>query len=166
MNSQFAKLEAEIVSTIKNVPASILTGRGDGEWTVTIKRALISLGVKNGYNVCAAGFPDECEREWLYDLVWYRNDPPEHLREIGLVVESEWAKNVHAVKYDFEKLLVAKSPIKVMVFQDFKDSSIEQMWSLLEKGIHTFKAEAAGEKYLLAGFNNADYEFQIKPILA
>ncbi len=159
-------LESEIISTIKAIPKAIERGTCLARWTATLKRALIDLGKKNNYRVCAAGFlPDDCDIEWLYDLVWFRNDPPEHLREIGLVLESEWSKVPFDIKYDFEKLLVAKSPIKVMVFQDYQEN-LPQMLSLLETGIRCFRAEPANESYIFAGFRNSEYAFEFKTIRA
>ena len=67
MSAQLANSEAEIISAITGIPATIPPGRGDAEWTAAIKRALMGLGKKNGYNVC--GFPPECENEWLYAQV-------------------------------------------------------------------------------------------------
>ncbi len=138
--------------------------RGDGEWTAAIKRSLIKLGRTRGYNVCASGFPDECEKRVAFDLVWYRNEPQEHLREIGLIVESEWSRDPFHIKYDFEKLLIAKSPIKVMVFQDYKDN-LAKLWSLLETGISTFQTEPAREKYFLVAYENAKNAFAVRTIV-
>jgi hypothetical protein len=163
MDAQMTNTEAEIVSEIVSIPKTMPSGKGDGEWTKAIKRSLITLGKNKGYNICTSGFPEECEREWLFDLVWYRNDPPEHLREIGLIVESEWSFDLAYVKFDFEKLLIAKSPLKVMIFQDLKDNST-QICSLLETGIRSFQTEPANEKYILACYQNAKDVFAIKTI--
>ena len=78
-----------------------------------------------------------------------------------MILESEWNRDPYEIRYDFEKLLIAKSPIKVMVFQDSKDN-LPLLWSLLETGIRTFKTEPTSEKYILAGFKNAEYEFEIR----
>jgi len=59
MTEQFTKSEEEIISAITNVPVSIPSGAGDGEWTTAIKRSLIALGTKNGYDVCTSGFAGE-----------------------------------------------------------------------------------------------------------
>jgi hypothetical protein len=158
-----ANSDAEIISAITSIPATIQPGRGDGEWTAAIKRSLITLGRSKGYSVCASGFPEECEREWLFDLVWYRNEPQEHLREIGLVLESEWSRNPAHIKYDFEKLLVAKSPIKVMVFQDDKDN-LPKLWPLLEVSIRTFQTAPTGEKYILVAYENAKDTFSVRTV--
>jgi hypothetical protein len=168
MSAQSLNLEAEIISAITGIPATMQPGRGDDEWTAAIKRSLITLGRARGYSICAAGFPDECEKEWLFDLVWYRNEPQEHLREIGLVLESELSKAPFEIKYDFEKLLVAKSPIKVMVFQDNNDN-LPKLWSLLETGIRNFQPFQplpTGERYILAAYENAKDAFSVRTIAA
>ncbi len=162
MSGQFANSEEEIISAIK----SMQPGRGDKPRTAAIKRILITLGRARGYEVCASGFPGECEKEWLFDLVWYRNEPKEHLREIGLVLESEWSRDPFQIKYDFEKLLVAKSPIKVMLFRDDRDN-LPELWSLLETGIRNFQPFQplpAGEKYILAAYENAKGAFSVRAV--
>src|SRR5437660_330921 len=113
-----SNLESEIISALEAVPAQIPGGMGEGVWTTAIKSSLIALGKKHGYGVCASGFPNKCDAEWLYDLVWFRNDRAQHLREVGLVAESELRVEPAEIKFDFEKLLVARSPLILMVFQD------------------------------------------------
>ncbi len=165
MNAQSSNSEAEIISAITTIPPTVASGRGDGVWTAAIKRSLITLGTTKGYKICTSGFPDECDREWLFDLVWYRNEPQEHLREIGLIVESEWSRDPSAIKFDFEKLLIAKSPIKVMVFQDYNDNRRE-LFALLETGVHTFQTEPSGEKYVLLCYQNDKDAFEWKTIIS
>jgi hypothetical protein len=157
-------LEEEIKTAIRNV-VTPCSGKGLRIWTAAIKRELITLGRKKGYNVCAAGFPEECEREWLYDLVWYRNEPANHLREVALVLESEWSEYPDYIKYDFEKLLIAKSPIKVMVFSEYR-GNLEELWAMLEAGIRAFKTEPASEIYILAGWDDNRNEFAFRTIPA
>jgi hypothetical protein len=154
-----SNLESEIISTIKAIPATIPRGRGLTEWTAEVKSALRSLGKRKDYAVC----PGPGDKAWLFDLIWFRNDQDHRLREVVLVVESEWSLDSDEIIYDFEKLLVAKSPIKLMVFQDHQEN-LTQLWSLLETGISSFQAEPANEKYILAGFRNSEYVFEFKTI--
>src|SRR2546430_2239391 len=86
-------LEREIFSCLVSVPNSLGRGRGDGEWTTEIKRGIGTIGQQNGYLVCATGFPDPKNKEWLYDLVWFRNNSDHHLLEVALVLESEWHRD-------------------------------------------------------------------------
>jgi hypothetical protein len=83
-------------------------------------------------------------REWLYDLHWYTEHERQRefphiygyrLRTVPLVVECEWEyinpeerkkykrgecksfDGYGAVKYDFQKLLVANADLRLMIFQ-------------------------------------------------
>ena len=47
-------------------------GGGFGAATRTIKQIFGDLGKRLGYEVAAAGYKRADEREWLYDMVWYR----------------------------------------------------------------------------------------------
>lgn len=51
---------------------------------------------------------DAPRREWLYDLVWWKDD-----KRVVLAVESEWSGRVDNVLYDFRKLLAVKSTLKL-----------------------------------------------------
>jgi len=140
-------------------------GDGDGAWTRQIKEDIGSLGVAHGWTVCSSGFERRFEPEWLYDLIWYRNDGQKHLEDVYLVLESEWRedKDHYAVRYDFEKLLIAKATLKVMVFQAW-DVDIAELFEFLERGIRAFKKGSADETYLLVGFNNNRDAFDVRQI--
>jgi len=81
-----------------------------------IKKLLGDLGKRLGYKVCASTWDKKYNSEWLYDLVWYRENDEEYLVEVPLVVECEWGTNTKKhIKFDFEKLLLAKAGIKLMI---------------------------------------------------
>jgi hypothetical protein len=149
-------LSTEIATAITQLFASLPTrlghGRTDREWTTQIKEDIGSLGVAHGWAVCTSGFEGRFECEWLYDLIWYRSNPDNHLADVYLVLESEWGIKQSDIKYDFEKLLLAKATLKVMVFQAY-DQDISGVFSLLERGIRTFQKHSANETYIFAGFN-------------
>ncbi len=138
-------------------------GVGDRQWTTEIKRSFMKLAKTHHYQAV----PNETECGWLYDMVWFENEPapspstiPPHLREIHMVLESEWAYSPFEILYDFEKLLVAKSPIKVMVFQAY--DNLSELWSLLDTGIKKFKTPPTSEKYILAAYRNGKGDFEVK----
>ena len=89
-------------------------------------------------------------REWLYDLHWYTEHEKQRelphiygyrLKTLPLVVECEWEyinrkeRDKYkrgertgvdlwgAVKYDFQKLLIANADLRLMIFQKRSDSS-------------------------------------------
>ena len=158
MNIEDVKqLEENIIAALRGIPDAESIGRANS--TVAIKRALTDLGCASGYDVC----PDDCDPQWLYDLVWYRNDDG-RLKRVGLVLESEWDRHWGGIKYDFEKLLVAKAPLKVMVF-DGTQEGVPELWELMEGSIRSYEAVPTGERYILAGWDD-DTGFAFKTVVA
>jgi len=80
-----------------------------------------------------------------------------------LALESEWDVKYEGIKHDFEKLLVAKSKFKILVFQA-SGQDVTDYYKKLEQGIHTYQGGSSGEVYLLACYDNDKEEFEIKRI--
>ena len=78
-----------------------------------------------------------------------------------MVLESEWCRDADGIHYDFEKLLVAKAPIKVMIFQNHKDN-LDALWAMLAEGILRYRNHDLGETFVLAAFQNETQKFVIK----
>lgn len=156
-------IEDTIITRIKKLPDDLGKGRGDTDWTVELMRVIGTLGLEQGWAVCASKCRELFDGGWLYDLTWYRNGPNDHLRELGLVLESEWRRNLEFIKFDFEKLLAAKAPIKVLVFQDC-NGNLPQLWSFLETGIACFKPQGLHETYILAAYQEDKHEFTVRTI--
>ena len=156
-------IEDAIITRIKKLPADLGKGRRDTDWTVELTRAIGTLGEERGWRVCSSKCHDLFDGGWLYDLTWYRNGPNEQLQELGLVLESEWCQNLQFIKFDFEKLLQAKAPIKVFVFQDC-NGNLPQICSFLETGIACFKPQGQHETYILAAYQEDKHEFSVKTI--
>jgi hypothetical protein len=152
----------DIIERLRFIPQSIPTNTNDSAWTKSIKRALGKLGEQKGYKICAAGI-DDYEREWLYDLVWYKEDSCGFLVSIPLVMESEWDRKYSGIKYDFEKLLLSKSSYKIMIFQATGADQYEY-FEKLKSSIARFHADSICETYLLACFDEISYEFKFEVI--
>jgi len=84
-------------------------------WTETVKALLGDLGKALGYRICASTKEKRYDAEWLYDLVWFKENSAGYLIEVPLAMECEWKHPMRDIKFDFEKLLLAKSPIKLMI---------------------------------------------------
>jgi hypothetical protein len=109
--------------------------RGQGYKVMTNK---ISPYLRQGYKgrKKSPAFPSRYRAqfkkvEWLYDLHWYEEneDTPYQQTSFPLVVECEWAyrrpgckykDSYGAVKWDFQKLLVANSDLRLMIFKKRK----------------------------------------------
>ncbi len=155
------EIATAIIDSFNSLPDRLGRGKRDRVWTMQLKDDIGTLGEKYDWTVCAGGFKDRFEGGWLYDLVWYK-ETNGHLSEVYLVLESEWGKYRTQIKYDFEKLLLAKSTLKIMVFQT-NNREIEDLFEFLEEGIRAFPLlQTPDETYLLMAFNNDTFKFDLR----
>lgn len=128
----------------------------DKEWTDCIFGKLSSLCRKLGYNCCCSRVP-HTEPEWLFDMLWYKYDESDRLASIPFILECEWSRDMVKVKYDFEKLLVAKADFKMLITQiDFRCD--------FEEGIKAFPKKDQNEIYLSACWQDGNPStFNIQP---
>lgn len=161
MNLQ--NIEKAIVDAIEAIPSQFPAGARDALWTQAVKRQLGNLGEQVGCSVCTSGFRGCFDGEWLFDLCWYINSSEGRLLRLLLAAESEWSRDLKAVRYDFEKLLVAKAQLKLMVFQA-TGAAIEQTFRMLSVGIETYEGGSTGEIYLLACYDEGADRFIIKKV--
>ena len=73
-----------------------------------------------------------------------------------LVAEIEWG-NSGDVWDDFQKLLVARADVRVMIFDEHHDLAVED---LIDQ-INFFNGTMAGDHYLLASYNLANQYFNV-----
>jgi hypothetical protein len=151
-------IAAEITAIISDLPKQLGRHRPNSEWTHLLKSGVGGLGKKNGWTVRSAHRTGEFRQEWLYDLSWTRNNDGGQLIEVGLVLESEWGHGLEEIRPDFEKLLLAKSPLKVMVFEG-RTAEVTVHIDALRSGIRAFHTEIKPELYILAALNYDTYEF-------
>ena len=120
---------------------------GKPEWTTEVKATLCRLGKDESYTTWATGVPDDCQdgAEFLYDVCWLKTDNRDRTINCALVAECEWGDRGE-VEYDFQKLLLARSGVRVLVY-DTKQASGDQ----LREHVEVF-AGAAGDTYLLIGW--------------
>ena len=114
-------------------------------WTRNLKMILRKMGKELGHTV-SPDPDDDNERQFLLDLVWWRNSK---YMDIVLAVESEW-QAWRDVCHDFGKLLVVKSPLKLMTFDKQKEDTTKAIEELY---MRRFTQHVEGEQYLLLEFN-------------
>ena len=154
-------IELEILAAIRSVPSDTL--KGDRAWTKAVFKAIADLGVRTNHRICSSSSDGEHDSGWLYDLIWYKVDDQGQLLSVPLILECEWHTNYERIKYDFEKLLISRSKYKVMIFQA-KGEKMEKYFQNLEAGIQAFESAAADEAYILACFDDHDWDFDIRII--
>jgi hypothetical protein len=154
---------AAITAILRDLPGRMGRDRPNSEWTRSLKEEIGNLGVRSEWKVSTSGFSNHFEQEWLYDLTWFRNDAEGYLCDVGLVLESEWEHPYASIKQDFEKLLLAKSPLKVMVFEGYTKNLAAHLNSL-KQGISAFRCKTASEIYILAALNIDTFTFEIAQV--
>ena len=154
----------EVIKNIKKALDEVVAnlrdkGVGNRKWTHDCLMRLALLGKDNGYGVCP--YPESMRGEWLYDLIWYSEEEsewPKRLKNVVLVLESEWSTSLGEIRYDFQKLVQAKSWLKVLVCQDLN----EEMMKELIADIEAFESKTMSEIYLFASYDNAEGMFKYK----
>lgn len=153
-NLVYTNLETEI---IRELNFFILETRqtkliGNTAWTNGIKRRLGNLGASKGLSVCTSGFRGEFESEWLYDLIWYKEEgtgPEARIIDVPLVVECEWNMHFSHIKYDFEKLLGSNARHRLMICYAH-DKSKEGLRKYFREAVDRFLLSKEGDRFLIA----------------
>ena len=96
--------------------------QSNAHWTKKILITLCNLGRSEGYESRATGtrghrVPDEYRDggEFLYDVSWRELDNCGRIISFPMVAESEWGP-LREIEYDFQKLLLARAKVRVMVY--------------------------------------------------
>ena len=165
--ARLKKIEIEI----KRVLESLAEGarkrwRDEKKWppnkeiTIQIKDSLRDLGKQKGYLIC--GHERE-NPEWLFDVVWLKYNKANELINSILVVESELNENDIEIDWDFQKLLLARAEHRVMIFQKKSMNDIHLKMDNFEEQIRKFNGTRSGDRYLFAGldWNQGEFEFRL-----
>ncbi len=160
-----AKKQSEILRNLQKLTANLLDrNASNGDWTKAIKHELVRQGQKLGYEVAASGCEDADYGEWLFDVSWlsyeWKADGPERcLKRLHLAAESEWG-DLGAIYDDFEKLLVAKADVCLMIFQEKNAKAIAEVARLLGKSVKSFQGGEEGGRHLLLGYDLKENTFR------
>ncbi len=125
---------------------------GTDEWTKAISQSLLDLGHELGFKVCVSAIMKADNPEWLYDMVWYTtrgSGDEERLDDVPMVMECEWHSAPGKISEDFEKLLLANAPMKVMICYP-KTGSRDYMIRYFKDSIVNYKRRKHDERYLIA----------------
>lgn len=128
----------------------------DAAWTKEIKNRLSGLGHEKKFLVYASSASGVDGGEWLYDLTWL-NYSNKNLIDVELVLESEWTFN--NIDDDFQKLLLAKSELRVLIFQAKDKLLADKKIVDLKRQISRFTKSFSGDQYLLSCWVYGSGEF-------
>lgn len=153
---EFDEIERKIVNEIfmfsnENLPFE------KQKWSRGIKERLCILGKEYSYEVCARDCDNTNYGEWLYDMIWSKNEG-DFLIESGLTFESEW--NGWELDSDFQKLLQSRTDHRAWLFK-FKGTSDDFHNTIKKcvKQVQVFKGTSKGDRYLFLGWNEDQLKF-------
>ena len=130
---------------------------GGSWWTKKIKTLLCKIGKDLDYYTCASQVDKYVvQGEWLFDVAWLDwEEKDKKLKSVPLVAECEWGDRDH-IRDDFQKLLVARADIRLMVCDAGwvcrDDSKAHKTAEQLCNWIKGFKGSQAGDTYLLVAW--------------
>ena len=150
--------------------------KGYAEWTKAVKTKLCQIGREFGCKVGAKkNEVEEAYRdfgEWLYDVTWLEYErerdglkwPTPALIEAPLVAECEWGRgnNLGYIAEDFEKLLLARADVHLMIFDGNHEPGSKKIANQLAERVREFKGSRAEDVWLLAAWEgtNAAWSFR------
>ena len=102
-------------------------------------------------NGVASGLADA--REWLYDVSaqYYDDDDGEYLNRSALAAECEWSGE-RSIRYDFQKLLIARADLRLMVFDGTKSPGYRDIFLKLARYICRCTHTEVGDAWLFAAW--------------
>lgn len=86
---------------------------------------------------------------WLYDVVWYEQADDGRVTDVSLVAGSDLPFG-DKIKYDFDKLTVARSKYRVVIFQAVSEDKAERAFENMRSWVSDFRRTGSGDRYLLA----------------
>ena len=133
------------------------TYKGQPLWTNAFKNSLCELGERNNYKV----YPNKKkESQWLLDLCWAKegNNWQADFKGLKLACEIEWSRKVDDILYDFQKLTVIDSELRLMIFQYDNHEELKIFVAAIKTASDYTKSK--GYNYLIAASGNNEDELQ------
>jgi hypothetical protein len=131
-------------------------------WTAQLKGSLVALGRRLDFETFASGTQGEVAPsggEWLFDVSWLQYDGP-HLVKIPFVAESEWEPSLAAILDDFQKLLVARACLRLMVFSAPRGQPMSFCLEKLLEGVTLCNMVTPGDRFQFACWLEPEKRFE------
>ena len=122
-------------------------------WTKEIKTKLCEVGNGLGHYTCASNVGEIANHgEWLFDVCWLEWNGD--LYSVPMVAECEWGDG-HHIRDDFQKLLVARADIRLLVCDAGWFGMEEEAKATAQQicgWVHAFNGTRLGDVYLLVAY--------------
>ena len=102
---------------------------------------------------CATGVDEDAadQTEWLYDVTCLKYDDDGYLTRVVLAAECEWGPE-NAIYYDFEKLLLVRADLRVMIFDGHRQPGYEALFAVFAQYIGRCTQTEIGDEWLFAAW--------------
>ena len=137
------------------------------DWTKEVKTTLCQAcreALKDSgqrVKLFASGVGDEADGgEWLFDVTCLLYDEEGFIHRVPLVAESEWGLRTE-VGDDFEKLLLARADVRVMVVDRNYWDSTEDVAAELAPYVAGYLDGTPADTYLLAAWTRDGFEYRV-----
>ena len=160
--------EAEFIKTTLEEAASAINDLPytDSEWTREIMTQLCKAGQEHKCHVRVSRVNNADGGEWLYDMTWLQYNEMRQLSDVKLVLECEWGY-FPGVRYDFEKLLLAKADLRCIIFWAADQKQADDNIQRLIDGIEAFQKRGNDkeDKYLFCVWleDKDCFSFEVHP---
>jgi hypothetical protein len=146
---------------------TLLTNTSNTIITKEIKDYFRKAGVDAGFHVA----PDDSSPEWLFDMKWYCHIKGTltdvMMTEVELILESELDYHMNAIRYDFEKLLIAspKIPFKIFICLLGK-KDLGEVKSYFDDAVQSCRTVVNGDSFIcLIGDDYGSGEFIVHKVV-
>ena len=98
--------------------------------------------------------------EWLWDITWCEEGDKSRMVDLPLVAECEWALSSATIVEDFQKLLVARAGVRLMIHEHWTDREKipdpPAMANHLSEHIQAYQRTQPGDVYLLVALDGTE----------
>jgi len=96
--------------------------------------------------------------EWLYDVTGLRYDDDGFLTRVALAAECEWGPQ-DQIYYDFEKLLLVRADLRVMVFDGSRQPGYAELFRVFAQYIGRCAHTEVGDAWLFAAWTEERFVY-------
>src|SRR5438067_1607209 len=134
-----------------SIPAEAKTDEPK-EWTRAVKQVLCRMASEVYEPYACTEWKGKKLHEFLLDAIWYEKSPG---MGILLAVESEWGVDSRSgpresqIIDDFEKLMVIKAPVKLMIYESKDKEQNDLIMKRIAEYLSRYSQHVEGETYCL-----------------
>ena len=161
------RLVGTIMTNLNNLNG--FAGMNQAERTMAVKTVLVeacnNIDVDDDVAATFASPEDELNvngAEWLYDVTALLYDIPVDFSRTVLVAECEWGNQLEIMN-DFQKLLLARADVRVMVFDGTWPPGYQRVFEIFQNNIANYKQAQLGDIWLFATWT-VDEEWKFRRI--